>query len=115
MLTSVFEVTSPEDLPTSAYSHITFAFAFIDPQTFKVSPMAANQVDLYKRTTGLKETNSGMEVWIAIGGWSMNDPDQPTHSTFSDLAGSVANQQKFFAPVISFLQTYGFDGVDIDW
>jgi GH18 family chitinase len=55
------------------------------------------------------------QVWISIGGWSMNDPDQPTATTFSDLAGSTANQQKFFASLISFMSEYGFDGVDIDW
>jgi hypothetical protein len=45
----------------------------------------------------------------------MNDPDQPTATTFSDLAGSAQNQAKFFASLLSFLTTYGFDGVDIDW
>jgi len=45
----------------------------------------------------------------------MNDPDQPTATTFSDLAGSSSAQSAFFSSLLSFLQTYGFDGVDIDW
>jgi hypothetical protein len=45
----------------------------------------------------------------------MNDPDQPTAATFSTLAGSIDAQSKFFASVLSFLETYGFDGVDLDW
>jgi chitinase len=45
----------------------------------------------------------------------MNDPDQPTHATFSQLAASQDAQNKFFRSLISFMQTYGFDGVDIDW
>lgn len=45
----------------------------------------------------------------------MNDPDQPTATTFSDLAGSIDAQNMFFTSVLSFLETYGFDGVDIDW
>jgi GH18 family chitinase len=106
---------SPEEIPIGAYSHINFAFAFIDPITFKVAPMADNQVELYKRTTRLKELNPDLQVWIAVGGWSMNDPDQPTATTFSDLAGSTANQQKFFSSLISFMETYGFDGIDVGW
>ena len=45
----------------------------------------------------------------------MNDPDQPTHTTFSDLAGSQDARGKFFKSVLSFMSTYGFDGVDLDW
>jgi glycosyl hydrolase family 18 (putative chitinase) len=45
----------------------------------------------------------------------MNDPDQPTHATFSTLAGSTSAQQQFFTSLLSFMSTYGFDGVDIDW
>lgn len=45
----------------------------------------------------------------------MNDPDQPTAATFSKLAGSREVQGAFFSSLLSFLSTYGFDGVDIDW
>jgi chitinase len=54
-------------------------------------------------------------VWISIGGWTFNDPDQPTARTFSQLAASASAQQTFFASLVSFMATYGFDGVDIDW
>ena len=71
--------------------------------------------ELYPRFTNLKEANPGLQTWISIGGWSMNDPDQPTFKTFSDLAGSKDAQTKFFTSLISFMTQYGFDGVDIDW
>ncbi len=87
----------------------------IDPVTFSVAPMSQSDVALYPRITGLKAIYPGLQVWIAIGGWSMNDPDQPTAWTFSDLVGSTANQQKFFSSLIAFMSQYGFDGVDIDW
>jgi chitinase len=41
--------------------------------------------------------------------------DQPTASTFSNLAASSSAQSSFFSSLISFMQTYGFDGIDIDW
>jgi len=105
----------PETIPAAAYSHINIAFAFINPTTFQVAPMSGGDENLYKRVVALKNSNPGLQVWISIGGWSMNDPDQPTRFTFSDLARSTANQAKFFQSLIQMMATYGFDGVDIDW
>lgn len=45
----------------------------------------------------------------------MNDPGQPTHLKFSQLAASTSAQAKFFRSLLSFMQTYGFDGVAMDW
>lgn len=105
----------PEDLLVGAYTHLYYSFAFIDPNSYAVAPMADNDKDLYPRFTGLKQYNPGLETWISIGGWSFNDPDQPTKNVFSTLAGSTAAQNSFFKSLINFMSTYGFDGVDIDW
>jgi chitinase len=77
--------------------------------------MDSGDVALYKRFTGLKNLYPDLQTWISIGGWSMNDPDQPTATIFSDLAASESAQKKFFESLLSFLETYGFDGVDLDW
>jgi chitinase len=45
----------------------------------------------------------------------MNDADQPTAATFSNLAASSSAQSSFITSLLSFMTTYGFDGVDIDW
>ena len=56
----------------------------------------------------------GVETWVAIGGWAMNDPG--IYSTvFSELAASTAAQEAFFDSLLIFLDKYKFDGVDIDW
>lgn len=44
----------------------------------------------------------------------MNDPG-PYRTTFSDLAKSTSAQDEFFESLITFMQKYNFDGVDIDW
>ena len=108
-------VMFPEQIPIDAYTHINFAFAYINPTSFAIAPMDASQPELYGRVTSLKQMKPGLQAWISVGGWSMNDPDQPTHSTFSQLAASAASQQAFFTSLISFMHTYGFDGVDLDW
>jgi chitinase len=56
----------PENLPIGAYTHLNFAFAFIDPQSFAVAPMDSGQVELYSRLTNLKNRSPGLQVWISM-------------------------------------------------
>jgi len=105
----------PENLLVGSYTHLNYAFAFVDPTSYKVAAMQQSDTELWPRFTALKQVNPGLETWISIGGWSMNDPDQPTAATFSTLAGSSSAQTAFFSSLVNFMSSYGFDGVDIDW
>lgn len=62
----------------------------------------------------LKQKDPKLRVYIAVGGWAFNDAG-PTQSTFSDLAASVPRQKVFMESLLSFMSTYGFDGLDLDW
>ncbi|KAJ4178860.1 hypothetical protein NW755_012882 [Fusarium falciforme] len=104
----------PSDIPDGVYTHINFAFASIDPKTFQIVPASSNDPALYRELTLKKKIDPNLKVFIAIGGWAFNDPG-PTVTTFSDIARSEANQRTFIKSLISFMATYGFDGVDIDW
>ncbi|RAL06586.1 class V chitinase [Aspergillus homomorphus CBS 101889] len=104
----------PEQIPRGVYTHLNYAFATVDPLTFEVLPPTSLEARLMKRLTALKRDDSGLRVNIAIGGWSFNDPGS-TASIFTELAASEAKQRKFFRSLTSFLATYDFDGVDIDW
>ncbi|KAL9082475.1 MAG: hypothetical protein Q9159_006395 [Coniocarpon cinnabarinum] len=101
-------------MPQGAWTHLNFAFAYIDPSNYSITPMDARDVSLYREFTDLKTTNPGLETWISVGGWSMNDPG-PWNATFSNLANSSAAQDAFATSLIAFMREYGFDGVDIDW
>lgn len=68
-----------------------------------------------KRVGAMKLLQPGVEIWIAIGGWTFNDADQPTARTFSEIAASEDHQDAFAESLTSMMSTYGFDGVDIDW
>ncbi|KAK1756646.1 glycoside hydrolase, partial [Echria macrotheca] len=104
----------PEQIPAGVYSHINFAFATIDPKTFHVKPWDAADVGLYERLMLLKKKDPFLKIMVAIGGWAFNDPG-PTRTTFSDLAASVSRQKAFIDSLVSFMATYGFDGIDVDW
>lgn len=68
------DVFVPEDIPKDIYTHINFAFASINPTTFEVVPASNDDIGLYKRLTSLKDHQPGLKVFIAIGGWTFNDP-----------------------------------------
>ena len=105
---------TPENIPLGYYTHINFAFALIDPSSFNIAPMGSDVAALYTRVTGLKAQQQGLQAWISIGGWAMNDPG-PTQTTYSTLAGSSSAQANFFKSLVSFMIANEFDGVDIDW
>jgi Chitinase len=104
----------PEEIPLGHITHINFAFAMIHPQTFHVVDMNPETAQLYGAVTALKARQPGLQAWIAIGGWAMNDPG-PYRTAFSDMVSSDANQNAFFESLIKFMQRYDFDGVDLDW
>ncbi|KAL6229180.1 hypothetical protein BDW75DRAFT_245961 [Aspergillus navahoensis] len=107
---------APYSIPQGVYSHLYFAFGSIDPDTFKVIPAMNGDEALYTQLAALQVRDLDQELWISIGGWDFSDSDQPTATTFSDLVGaSSVKQGVFFKSLISFMGTYGFTGVDIDW
>ncbi|KAK7423413.1 hypothetical protein QQZ08_009091 [Neonectria magnoliae] len=103
-----------EDIPLGYYTHINFAFALINPKTFRIDVTDDGTASRYQRVPALKAKQNNLEVWIAIGGWAMNDPG-PYRTTFSDLAKSESAQVAFFDSLMNFLQANDFDGVDLDW
>lgn len=105
---------TPDQIPPGYYTHIFFSFSLINPTTFRLEPMDDTTGTLYNSVAALKETQPELEVWIAIGGWSMNDPGD-WRTTFSDLAGSESAQDEFFESLVTFMMNNNYDGVDIDW
>ncbi|RWA12354.1 hypothetical protein EKO27_g2735 [Xylaria grammica] len=80
--------------------------------SFNVVPGHSDDIEIYREFTALK--SSTLQTWVAIGGWSFNDPG-PTRNTFSNLARTSQGRATFIASLASFLEEYGFQGVDIDW
>lgn len=79
--------------------------------------MDATAASLYSRFRALKIKKPGLETWIAVGGWSFNDDTNVpnTQTAFSNMVGSAANRRAFIGSLLNFMQSYGFDGVDLDW
>ncbi|GFP59293.1 chitotriosidase-1 [Trichoderma asperellum] len=107
----------PGDMDLTGFTHMNFAFAYFNPTTFEMMPMNAGDPALYSQFTDLKTTYPGIKTWISVGGWSFNDATNSpnTQTAFSDMASTAANRAKWIKSLTNFMQTYGFDGVDIDW
>lgn len=112
--TRTCQAVAPEDLNLAGFTHINFAFAFFDPNTFQIASMDTNDHSLYSRFTGLKSEAAGLQTWISVGGWSFTDPGEYQHA-FSTMTSSQGNRAAFISGLIKFMNTYGFDGVDLDW
>ncbi|KDR74915.1 hypothetical protein GALMADRAFT_141231 [Galerina marginata CBS 339.88] len=102
----------PEQIAADTLTHINFAFALLS-SSFKVIEMTAGDSDLWRRTTALKKGRPSLKVYLSIGGWTFNDP--PNQSIFSNMVGSTANTNTFIESVLSVMETYAFDGIDVDW
>ncbi|KAK2074979.1 hypothetical protein P8C59_009144 [Phyllachora maydis] len=103
---------SPSQIDTTGLTHLILAFVSIDPTSFEIVPVDSRDVPLYSDFTARK--SDGLQTWVSVGGWDFNDPG-PTQTTFSDMAGSAAHRARFIASAESFMQQYGFQGIDIDW
>lgn len=56
---------------------------------------------------------SGAKALLAIGGWSYNDT--PLEQTFCSATDSEEKIKKFGDEILKMCETYGFDGIDMDW
>ncbi|KAI0863675.1 hypothetical protein F4860DRAFT_521760 [Xylaria cubensis] len=107
---------SPEDLPLDALTHLNYAFAYLDPNTFRITTMDATiPVELFDKFSALKSINPRLQLYVSIGGWTFSDNGTYTQPIFGNIARTSSNRAKFANEVVSFLNHYGFDGIDIDW
>lgn len=102
-----------EDLRADKMTHINFAFANIDPSSYKII-VGDEFADLQKeggsfdKLYQLKQYYPHLKTLISVGGWTWS-----TH--FYEAAATVANRKAFAESVRDFLVKYKFDGVDLDW
>lgn len=104
----------PEQIPLGVYTHINFAFATINPKTYEIELGSSFEADLLERLAALKNSDPDLHVYVAVGGWTFNDPG-PTATVFSDIAADGAKSDKFIKSVIRMITAYDLDGIDLDW
>jgi len=102
------DVFPPEKINAKLWTHINFAFALVGNDN-RIAAMNSYDAALYPRVTGLKAHNPALKVFIAVGGWAAGG------ASFSRMVATPASRATFISSALSFMKTYGFDGIDIDW
>jgi len=118
-----FEVA---ELPGDKLTHVNYAFANVvggqcalgDPwadvdRHLPGDPWSGPGSDApyfgnFRQLDLLQEAHPGLETLISVGGWTWS-------GNFSDAALTSASRALFAASCADFMETYGFDGIDIDW
>lgn len=105
---------APEDLNVTGCTHINYGFLLFDPATFQIASADENGTSPLTIFTDMKKDNPGLQTWVSVGGWAFNDPGV-TQTVFSDMVACQTNRSKFITELMHFMNTYAFDGVDLDW
>lgn len=97
-----------DQIDTSIYTHIHFAFANLTPD-FKVDISDQNikdQFEIFKAMTDVRKI-------ISFGGWDFST----LPGTFNILREAVkpANRETFMNNLVDFVKENKLDGIDLDW
>ncbi|KAF4465912.1 glycoside hydrolase [Fusarium albosuccineum] len=101
------DVVLPSQIHTNGLTHLILAFAQFDSSSFEVVATDSQDVDYYKQFTALQ--SSSLQTWIAIGGGSFST------EAWTSMAASSSSRSAFISSLKSFMETNGFQGVDLDW
>ncbi|KAH9999574.1 hypothetical protein F4779DRAFT_635983 [Xylariaceae sp. FL0662B] len=108
--------TKPSDMPLGALTHVNYAFAYVDPNSYALVPMdRATPQELFSEVAQLKDLKPALQVWVSVGGWTFSDNNTITQPLLGEISGDGSKRQLFADRVLQFLDGYGFDGIDIDW
>lgn len=99
---------SAATIPYGKLTHIHYAF--IDPEPD--GSLTGMAMDGNARLDSIVTLGhaAGVKVLISVGGWSGGDD-----SGFSQMAASSTARANFVSNLITFVNNYSLDGVDIDW
>ncbi|KAK9419930.1 hypothetical protein SUNI508_06936 [Seiridium unicorne] len=104
---------APDQIHTDGYTHLYYAFASIDPNSYEITAGSASDTSIMDEFTALK--SSSLETWVAVGGFDFSDNTTATHTTWSDLCADAGHRASFISSTKSFMKAYGFQGIDLDW
>jgi len=109
-------------IPAERVSHVNYAFANLqsngqvvlgDPwadvdKAFGNEPPSVPFKGNFRQLLILKSQHPTIKTLISVGGWTWSNH-------FSDVFADATKRQTFCTSLLNFVNTYGFDGADLDW
>jgi chitinase len=89
--------------------HLFYSFAGIDETEFTMTTTNPDDEEHMKNFVALKKKKPSLKTYIAVGGWDVGG------KVFSDMTRFPGTRKAFIDSALSWLEDYGFDGIDIDW
>nr|AJF93646.1 chitinase 2 [Panonychus citri] len=104
-----------ENIDPTLCTHLVYTFAGLDSDS-KIKSIDPT-IDLdqptgksgYRRFNQLKKINTNLKTLIGVGGWNEGS------IRYSSMAANYSARKIFASSILTFLDTYGFDGVDLAW
>ncbi|KAL3428704.1 bacteriodes thetaiotaomicron symbiotic chitinase [Aspergillus tetrazonus] len=103
------DVVLPEDINVAPWTHLFYSFAGIDETEFTMTTTNPDDEEHMKNFVALKKKKPSLKTYIAVGGWDVGG------KVFSDMTRFPGTRKAFIDSALSWLEDYGFDGIDIDW
>ncbi|KAK9423441.1 putative cytochrome p450 protein [Seiridium unicorne] len=107
--TSECNQKSPSDRPLSELTHLNYAIAYIDPDTYELTTMdSTTPEDLFQLTVDAKEYNPALSVFVSVGGWTFSDNDTVTQPLFRapDRGGKDEDTDNFVSLIKALRTTF---------
>ncbi|CAG7832545.1 unnamed protein product [Allacma fusca] len=96
----------PEQIDPTLCTHIILGFARVVNST--IQPNDLRDLEFYNRTLQLKSRNKDLKIILTIG-------NGQKETGFPSMVASNVTRNKFILDCMKLLETYPFDGFDMDW
>ncbi|GAB6023558.1 Chitinase 2 [Chamberlinius hualienensis] len=105
-------------IPASLCTHLVYAFAGLDPRTYKIksldpwcdlSSAEGGGLNNYDNAVSAKLRNPSLKVMLSVGGWNEGSVQ------YSQMVSTAYTRKTFINSVVLWLIRYGFDGLDMNW
>lgn len=97
-------------------NYLIYGYAGINSDTFQLKTLDRGlNFDLYHAVTALKRKYAHLKVLLSVGGDRDLEQEDDEPNKYLMLLENIAHRNAFINSAQSFVNTYGFDGLDLAW